>query len=82
MSKERNLPLKESTLRRLELQSVSVEPKDSSKTIKVLIKSLRKDQSVVQIDQTNVIRQSRHHELHDPSELNWLGALARPITVS
>ena len=48
MTKKRHLSLKETTLRRFELQSVTIQPIErSSKTIRVLIKGLRKDDDVI-----------------------------------
>jgi len=70
VSKEGNLALEQAAFRRFQFQSIAVKPvKDSGEAIEMLVKGLRKDEYVVQIYETHVIRQARHYQFHDACEL-------------
>jgi len=70
MSKKRDFALEQAALGRLQFQSVTIKPiKDSSEAIEMLIKGVREDEYVIQIDQTHIISQARHNQFHDAREL-------------
>jgi len=62
--------LKETTFRWFELERVTVKSvKYSRQTLNMFVEGPRKDENVIQIDQTYVISQTRHDEFHYMREL-------------